>query len=986
MKIPGGQGHRISAVLLLIFALLAAGIVTTGYLYYRNYERQYRLGVEQQLSAIAELKASELVQWRKERLGDGAVFFNNESFSGLVRRYLETPTDPEAKAWLRTWLRQVQRAEEYDRIFLLDIRAVRRISVPDTPEPVAPHLAQDVPKILHSGRIAFLDFHRDAPDRPIHLAVLVPIRDEQEGIRPLGVLVLRIDPQTYLYPLINRWPTPTRTAETLIVRREGNNALYLNELRFQKNTALNLRFSLEKKELPAVKAVLGQEGIVEGVDYRGVPVIAAVRAVPDSPWFLVARMDTSEVYAPVRARRWLIAVLVSSLLIGAGAGVGLVWRQQSVRSYRDRYEAAERLRAVSSHQEALLSAVPDIVMEVDNNKVYTWANQAGLEFFGEDVIGKEAAFYFEGEQDTYKTVKPLFYGNENVIYVESWQRRRNGQKRLLAWWWRVLKDEGGQAIGALSSARDITERKQAEEALKASEERFRIAANGLTDVIYEWDLKNKVDWYGGIDGMTGYPTGQFPRTLDGWAAALHPEDKERVSAAVDRQLKGTAPYAVEYRVRTKDGEWRWWSARGTALRDVWGKSYHWIGSVTDITEHKQAEQALTIQKRIGDIFLTVPDDEMYHEVLKVILEVMQSPYGVFGFIDDAGTLVVPSMTRHIWDKCQVPDKTFIFPQDTWGDSSWPRAIREKRTICSNEHSTKAPEGHISIRRHISLPILCKGEVIGLLQVANKETDYTEANIRALVTIAGYISPVLSVRLQRQSHEEELEQKNEELMRFTYTVSHDLKSPLVTIRTFLGYLEEDIRKQDAARVDKDLTYIRTAADKMSMQLDDLLELSRIGRKLNPSVEAPLQAIVQEALDLVAGRIAKRGVQVRVTEEPVVLYGDRPRLVEVFQNLVDNAAKFMGDQPAPCVEIGVEQAGGEVVIFVRDNGVGIDPRHRPKLFGLFEKLDPGTEGTGVGLALVRRIVEVHGGKIWVESDGPGKGATFRFTLAKTERQST
>jgi PAS domain S-box-containing protein len=236
---------------------------------------------------------------------------------------------------------------------------------------------------------------------------------------------------------------------------------------------------------------------------------------------------------------------------------------------------------------------------------------------------------------------------------------------------------------------------------------------------------------------------------------------------------------------------------------------------------------------------------------------------------------------------------------------------------------------------------------------------------------------------RKRKEEELELKNEELIRFAYAVSHDLKSPVVTIRTFLGYLEQDIQDQDAARVAKDLDYIRTAADKMSHLLDELLELSRVGHKVNPSVEAPLQAIVDEALALVAGRITQRGVQVQVTEEPIRLYGDRPRLVQVFQNLVENAVKFMGDQPAPRMEIGVEQARDEIVLFVRDNGLGIDPRYQPKLFGVFEKLDPGTEGTGIGLALVQRIVEVHGGRIWVESEGLGKGAAFCFTLGKAVR---
>jgi len=260
---------------------------------------------------------------------------------------------------------------------------------------------------------------------------------------------------------------------------------------------------------------------------------------------------------------------------------------------------------------------------------------------------------------------------------------------------------------------------------------------------------------------------------------------------------------------------------------------------------------------------------------------------------------------------------------------------------------------------------------------------TDDKVTGVVFIARNITERKKAEEEIRRKAKELQEKNDELTRFTYAVSHDLRSPLVTVQTFQGHLERDIRSRDAARVEKDLGYIRNAADKMGRLLDDLRRFSRVGRIINPSEEAPLQAIVKEALDLVAGRITGRGVRIDLTEEPVVLYGDRTRLVEVFLNLVDNAVKFMGDQPAPRVEIGVEEAGEELVLHVRDNGIGIDPELQPLVFGLFHKLDPGSEGEGIGLALAKRIVELHGGRIWVESEGLGKGTMFRFTLANMRR---
>ena len=225
---------------------------------------------------------------------------------------------------------------------------------------------------------------------------------------------------------------------------------------------------------------------------------------------------------------------------------------------------------------------------------------------------------------------------------------------------------------------------------------------------------------------------------------------------------------------------------------------------------------------------------------------------------------------------------------------------------------------------------------------------------------------------------ELEAKNAELESFTYTVSHDLKSPLFTLRGFLGHMDRDLEAGNLERLKADLARIADAADRMRRLLDDLLELSRIGRFANPPQDVAFDVIAREAVELVRGGLDSRNVAVSIAPELPVVRGDRSRLVQAVQNLVDNAAKFMGEQPQPLIEIGLRAGGSLPVFFVRDNGVGIAPRHQERVFRLFDKLDAGGEGTGVGLALVKRVVELHGGRIWVESPGEGGGSTFCFTL--------
>jgi PAS domain S-box-containing protein len=297
--------------------------------------------------------------------------------------------------------------------------------------------------------------------------------------------------------------------------------------------------------------------------------------------------------------------------------------------------------------------------------------------------------------------------------------------------------------------------------------------------------------------------------------------------------------------------------------------------------------------------------------------------------------------------------------------------------------------HQRIHAWMAIPLRVKGQMIGIIALDGYQVgQFSERDAQLAVTYANQVAIALeNARLFSDLQAElslrkklilELENKNAELERFTYTVSHDLKSPLFTIRGFLGYLEQDAVSGNQVRLKSDIQRITDATDKMQRLLNELLELSRVGRLKNESTYFSFAELADEASELVQGRIMERGIAVHIDPSLPDVYGDRPRLMEVLQNLLDNAAKFMGDQKEPYIEIGREgDEDGKPIFYVRDNGLGIPSEHFERVFGLFNKLDPKTDGTGIGLALVRRIIEVHGGRIWVQSEA-GKGSTFFFTL--------
>jgi len=295
---------------------------------------------------------------------------------------------------------------------------------------------------------------------------------------------------------------------------------------------------------------------------------------------------------------------------------------------------------------------------------------------------------------------------------------------------------------------------------------------------------------------------------------------------------------------------------------------------------------------------------------------------------------------------------------------------------------------IVIARNLSRPLRRLSEAAREVQDGNLDVRISKNSSDEVGILATAFNSMIQqvqnwnkdLKKQVNARTAELEAKNAELERYTYTVSHDLKSPLITIKGFLGLLEKDAVKGDIERVKKDASRIHNAAEKMNQLLDELLELSRIGRVVGVKESVSLKDLANEAVSLVRGQIKELGVKVEISPDLPVVYVDRRRFIEVLQNLIDNAVKHMDKQPEPRIEIKARQDNGEYIYFVRDNGVGIESRYHENVFGLFNKLNQESEGTGIGLAIVSRIVEVHGGRIWVESEGNERGSTFCFTIPK------
>ncbi len=457
----------------------------------------------------------------------------------------------------------------------------------------------------------------------------------------------------------------------------------------------------------------------------------------------------------------------ASPIVKDGQTVGV---QGVIRDIIKRKRAEEGLRESEEKYRTLVENLPHRIFLKDRDSVYVSCNTV----FAQDMEMTPNEIQGHTDHDFYpKDLAERFIEEDRRVIesgtiVELDEEYEAGGERIIVHTVKTpVKDEKGNTIGVLGILWDIRERKRMEESLRESENQFRLVTDNLPALVGYVDSNRRYRFV----NRTYEEYHGLPRTeIVGRHVSEMLGDSvyRRVQPNIDKVLSGQTvrhDTEVDFKIRGR----RHVDAIYVPHFGEDGQVRGYFVLLNDITKRKQmedelrrSERELNIRNRIADIFLKVPDEEMYGEVLNVILEVMESKYGVFGYINEDRALVVPSMTRHIWDKCQVADKRTVFPREQWGDSSWPRAIREKKTNYTNEPSAKVPEGHLPIRRHISLPILHQGEVVGLIQVANRETDYSENDVQLLETVGDIIAPILRARLERDRHEIERKRVEERL--------------------------------------------------------------------------------------------------------------------------------------------------------------------------------------------------------------------------------
>jgi PAS domain S-box-containing protein len=622
-----------------------------------------------------------------------------------------------------------------------------------------------------------------------------------------------------------------------------------------------------------------------------------------------------------------------------------------IRDITERRKSEEAFKAIYKHQETILATVPDIIAEVDENRVYTWINESGREFFGDDVIGKEASYYFEGEQDTYHKIAPVFNGDENTLYIESWQRRKDGEKRLLGWWSHALKDITGKTVGALSVASDITDRKLMEENLVHSAKEWSITFDSINDMICIVDA--------------GYV---IQRVNNAFANSLNLSPVEIIGRHCYELVHATSkPYSIcPHKLTLETGLTQtseyfeenlgiWVEATTSPIFDASHRVTGSVHIIKDISSRKKSEEALKAERETYlSLFNSVSDAIFVHRP-----KPDKTP-GKLLEVNDACVAIL-EYSRDELRNMKVTD----FVKGMAGDATLFSSVIEK--IVENQEATF--ERIFVTKTGREIPVELRARI------------FIFEGQPTILTMARDISELKKAEAERQKLREQADVANRlaAVGEMAAGIAHEINNPLTGV---IGFAELLANRPDLpADIQDSIKIINNGSLRVVEIVKRLLTFARQTRPIVSKVN--ITDVIDNSLALRSYVLETAGISIIRDYAPNLPWIDidPAQIQQVFLNLILNAEQSMKKiHEKGTLTVKTKKAGKYLRISFKDDGAGIPPDVMDKIFQpFFTTKDPG-QGTGLGLSLSQGIILEHCGKIWAE-DNPDGGATFMIELPIT-----
>lgn len=953
--------------LFIVFVSLIAVIATAAILYYESEKANITRMEVDSLSAIAELQVDAVVRWRRERLADGAFVAENPLVVDAVLQWIENPAESIAERAILGCLEALRGHKEYECVFLVNPAGGRILAVPG-----GERMDSDETALLHQfegvRKDTFIDLHRNPVTNVVHCILVLPILSPRSSDPlPVALLILRIDPHRSLFPLFQLWPESFVSAETLLARREGNEVVTLSELRNTRDRALSFRLPAGEALLPAAMAVRGEEGVKRGVDYRGVPVLAAIRAVPNTPWYMVAQVDVEEIDAPVRERgkTVILSVLLFTMIMGAGAGL-LLWRQRAAY-YRNQYRAECEKLELARRYELLTKHANDILLLIDQGGEITEANDRAVTTYGythEELICLNIAHLRATETIPLLEEHLRQVRESKGIVLETMHRRKDGTSFPVEFSSRCIQLEDRRYYWSI--IRDISERKRAEAKLRESEQIYRtiFANTGTATLIIESDMlilfANK-EW----EKLCGYLTEevQGKMFLSDFIAG---EDLERIERCHYMRCNDppTTPSSYELKFLHRSGNTKEILA---TLAEIPGTSKS-VASLLDITARKRAEDELRESER------------RFRELLETVrlIAVMLDTQGNIVFCNDF-LLKLTGWQRHEamglnWFEHFIPEGIIDHDWSAFNQSVEKGVLP---THHENEIVTRSGE-HRTISWNNTL-----------LRDPNGDTIIGSMSIGEDITV-------------RRNLESQVQQKQkmEAIGTLAGGIAHDFNNILAAI---MGYTDMAIEEvPEASPTHAKLREVLNSANRAKDLIKQILLFSRQGKSRFSSDRGgvPATSIIKEALKLLRATLPTT-IEIRqdiAAASHGLVKADPTQIHQILMNLCTNAGHAMrekgGTLDVSLSDVEAETGtlpfvadlapGPYVELTVKDTGCGMEPALVERIFEPFFTTKDQGEGTGMGLAVVHGIVKGVGGAITVQSE-PGRGSTFHVYLPKAEHET-